>query len=615
MKLQNGILVIEVPVNKEQTLSDVEQIYPLPSNGIFHKRIPGIGATHGEINAPRHSIIVLPNRPVIESKVAKHNSESTPDKEILGIYKGITKEHIEAYLNKEHVTYKKILTTPEGYEQKFKVVVAEIFDYIKKEYYLLIDECERTIQDVDYRSKIIAPFDDLFIFDNKGLISATTLPFSDPRFEDFTHYLIVPKYEYQKLLSLIVTNNIVTAFKEYISTLSGEHNFIFLSSISAMTALIEATGIKGESKIHCSESRLTQLKMKQFKVDHKLDTSKLAKYNFLTSRFYSAIDIDLKYKPDVLMITEVIFAEHSILDPQTEVIQISGRFRKGVNSLTHIANLNPDIEVKSPAQIRTYMDGQQDVYMQILKLKETMHDDGAQEAIKQILTESKFARFFKPDGSYNWFMLDNYIQEERVMGLYQSKSNLLAGYELVTDHFKLEVKDRMYALTDSDRLKRQSAQSRKEEIKEVVDQLIRLKPQLSNYVLGGEELAADLNKLYPDVAEALNTIGKKGIEQAGYLESRMKQAVLRFKKERALYSYEILKDINKKFEVGKEYTEMYIVTTLQDIYDRHNIKAIACASHIGRYFKTSRTSRRIGENKVYVLNEQIDFGYTIHTTT
>jgi hypothetical protein len=135
---------------------------------------------------------------VIESKVAKHNIDHKADAQILGIYKGINDDEIRKYMSNEQILFKKILITPESYDLRLKPLLADIWDCIKKEYYLLIDECERTIQDKDYRGRISAPFDDFFSFTNKGLILATTLPFSDPRFESLIHYDIQPQYVYTK---------------------------------------------------------------------------------------------------------------------------------------------------------------------------------------------------------------------------------------------------------------------------------------------------------------------------------------------------------------------------------------------------------------------------------
>jgi hypothetical protein len=602
MELNTNMPIILVPVKKGQTLSEVEQIYPLPTNGIFHKRLPGLGATYGEINAPRHSIIVLPNRPVIESKEARHNNENDASKKILGVYQGVSKDDIIEYLSDERVIYKKILITPESYDKKFREAVQDIWGYILKEYYFLVDECERAIQDIDFRDRITAPFEDFFDFTNKGLVSATTLPFSDPRFEEeeFTHYVIEPAWDYCQPLKLITTNSVVAATRDYFTSKQADCYFIFLSSIKTMTALIDVLGIKSESKIHCSEKRIKELKLRSYKADSQLDLGKLAKYNFLTSRYYSAIDIELDFKPEVLMITEVLFAEHSILDPQTEVIQIAGRFRKGTTSVTHISNVNPKIAIRDATDARTFMDGQQHAFKQILQLKGNIKSEGGQDFIDRILTEPQFCKYFMPDGSYNWFMLDNFIQEQRVLGIYKDFPTLEAAYLEVNRHFKVEVEQRIYILSDEDRLKRETVESRRALLKAVTEQLERLEPKPDTYYLGNRDAELkELKEIAPVIVTAFPIIGAKGIEEVNYNERRVKAKAEKALIDQKLNSPELSTDINRKFKIGDKPIEMYIVTTLQDLYDRHSIKLKAYATHIQKFFDAERTTQGTGDNKVY----------------
>ena len=94
-------------ISKGEHLGDV--LGTIPTNTIVCKTITGCGATTSEILAPRNSIIIEPNVPVIMGKASKH-----PD--ILGVCEGITKEDIEAYLNTTpEGGYYKIMTTPESY--------------------------------------------------------------------------------------------------------------------------------------------------------------------------------------------------------------------------------------------------------------------------------------------------------------------------------------------------------------------------------------------------------------------------------------------------------------------------------------------------------------------
>ena len=64
----------------------------IPTNSIINKTVTGCGATYAEINAPRHSVIIEPNVPVIEGKMKKHP-------QILGVFEGVTTEDIIAFLN------------------------------------------------------------------------------------------------------------------------------------------------------------------------------------------------------------------------------------------------------------------------------------------------------------------------------------------------------------------------------------------------------------------------------------------------------------------------------------------------------------------------------------
>ena len=598
MNIIDNLLTEKITISKDQHLSDLPELYPLPTDAIIHKRVPGLGATQGEIKAPRHSIIVLPNRPVIEGKVKKHNKHAGACNKILGIHKGTSVDEINEYLSDTRVTNKKILITPESYAGKLKKAVGDNWDYIQQNFYLLIDECERTIQDKDYRDKISAPFDDFFTFKSKGLISATTLPFSDPRFEELTHYDVVPDYSYKKPLTLVTTNNVVAAFRAHIKEKPSERYFIFLSSIKTIASLVEGLQIEKEAIIHCSETKAKALKNRSLQSASSFDKNSLAKYNFFTSRFYSGLDMKLNHKADVIMVTDVNFAEHSILDPQTEVIQIVGRFRNKCCSITHITNFNKDIQVKTEEQVKEYLAGQQDVYKQILKIKESCKTEGGFDAIKQILTLSPFGRFFNFDGSYNWFMYDNHIQEQRVLSMYQSPEKLIEAYALVNDHFEVTVEDKRFPHSDKDRMRRQSYQSRKAEIKEVTKQLQNAHPSEGSFVFYSEEEHNDLIKEYPLIYKAFHVIGADGIEHADFVESKIQKAVAAKLEEEKYVRPPVVKDVETIFKADFTYKDSNIVEMLSPIFVKHGFKTIVKASDIKRYYNTKRTTVRIdGDNK------------------
>lgn len=145
------MIVREFEINKGEWLSDV--IKEIPTNTILNKTMTGCGATTLEINAARHSIIIEPNVPVIVGKKAQHSF-------LFAVYEGTSKEDVKAYLAGEHDGYRKIITTPEGFDKKVLPAMYETNTPIFEDYFLLFDECEKAIQDVGYRGDIYLPVED-----------------------------------------------------------------------------------------------------------------------------------------------------------------------------------------------------------------------------------------------------------------------------------------------------------------------------------------------------------------------------------------------------------------------------------------------------------------------
>lgn len=230
-----------VEIREQDYMSD---LYPngLPTNAIIDKTLTAKGATTSELEAKRNSIIIEPNVPVINGKQAKY-------KKALGVREGITDADVKAYLQDKSIPYKKIIVTPESYP-KVRRAAGYAGVNLFKNYFLLIDECEKTIQDADFRPDIILPFFDLFRFENKALISATPL---FPNLKGFTkhsfcHIKIIPNYDYKKNLNLVGTNNVQQEFLNQIS-LSSNKKAIFLNSPDYAKTLIEKADIRHCSKI------------------------------------------------------------------------------------------------------------------------------------------------------------------------------------------------------------------------------------------------------------------------------------------------------------------------------------------------------------------------------
>ena len=168
---------IQINKNKEGKTQYLTEVLPqIPTNVILYKTLTGLGATYGELKADRNSIIIEPNVPVI---VGKCKDEKHKDDNLFGVCEGVYTEDIVKYLDASTDKRIKILTTPESFTK-----VKDAFELMDMDVYgtcfLLFDECHKIVKDVDYRSDIILPFDDFFLFNEKALVSATPISFSDP---------------------------------------------------------------------------------------------------------------------------------------------------------------------------------------------------------------------------------------------------------------------------------------------------------------------------------------------------------------------------------------------------------------------------------------------------
>ena len=319
----------------------------IPTNSIINKTITGCGATYAEINAPRHSVIIEPNVPVIEGKMKKHP-------QILGVFEGVTTEDIIDFLNTNYNDgYLKIMTTPESFP-KVRSAMVQTHTDMHGEWFMLFDECERTIQDAGYRGSITLPMDDFFRCKQKAMVSATPIIPSDPRFEQqgFTMKILRPTYDHKPKMLLIHTNNTVGWVRTLMGQVKGKGHplCIFLNSTDTIHRMICTYKIEKRCKVFCSYESVKKLRKQDFSRAYS-SLEELDEINFFTSRFFSAVDIELPTTACVLIVTDLSFAAHTVIDPTTEAVQIVGRFRNGVEDAAHIFSTNKEMPCKSREEI------------------------------------------------------------------------------------------------------------------------------------------------------------------------------------------------------------------------------------------------------------------------
>lgn len=556
--------IIQINKNENGKIQYLTEVLPMiPTNTILYKTLTGLGATYGELKADRNSIIIEPNVPVI---VGKCNDPKHKEDNLFGVYEGVYTEDVIKYLEKSADKRTKILTTPESFQK-----VKDAFELMDMDIYgtcfLLFDECHKIVKDADYRSDITLPFDDFFLFNEKALVSATPISFSDPRFEmqKFQIIRIEPAFEYKLPVSLIHTNNVLEQLKRTLDKLDATDICLFVNSTDMIYSFIKQLDIENESTVFCAKKSVEKLKNKKFKhAFEQWSKSRMKKYNFFTSRFYNALDIELKIKPTVIMISDVYFSEYSMIDPHTDAIQAIGRFRNGVNRVCHIFNTNPNLPVRTEEEIDIYLQANKEVYDKIKTFYDCATSEEARNAYHGILKVLPFNQMLNKDGKENFFAIDNYVDEALLKSSYNAQEKLIASYRS-NRLFDLDVESAYFPFGDFERLKKESKYaSLKDKRKEVVRQLELLKGDDETEMI--RNYKEDLRKADSFIYGAYEEIGKEMIESLDYSVKRIKEAMILKQHREKTEGTEFIQLIKNSFKVGQKYTKKYIKEELTRIY-------------------------------------------------
>lgn len=552
------------------------------TNTILCKKLTGLGATHSEIKAPRHSIIIEPNRPVIigKCKDPEHKNDN-----LFGVYQGVFTDDIIDYIEDSKGKYLKILTTPESFHKVEEALKATDFE-IRFHCFLLFDECHKIIKDSDFRDTISLPMDLFFECENKALVSATPIEFTDPRFENFEMVQIDPEFDFSKDLFLHITNNVLQTVKETLESLEG-NTFIFCNSTDMIYNLMKQLSLFEDSAVFCSANSVKKLKndkdVKFKRAYEDWDVKHMNRYNWLTSRFYNAVDIKLDERPNVIMLSNCYFSEHTMMDPYTDAVQATGRFRNGVASIKHIVNVNPNLRVQTKEEIRGYVRGLEYAHNLLVQYRDTAPDAEKRSIWQEFIDNSPFDKFLI-DGKKSYYKVDCYVDDEVVKGYYSHKDQLYSAYDQC-DIFNVYMEERIYALGDYERLQRDNPKhSKKEARMQIVEQLEMLGACETRMEL---EYRQELVESDPFIVEAYETVGKEVIERLHYREKKIKEAMILKRYREKSTGGEAIQLIKNSFNENTWYADDFIKKELKRIFKMLDINyPKAVTSHtIGDFFE------------------------------
>ena len=575
-----------ITLHKGQYLSDVMK--EIPTNCILSKRIPGCGATTLELETPRSSIIVVPNVPVIVCKCRKYQN-------LLGVYEKVSIGQIIEYLRTKRLH--KIMTTPESM-CKVKTACERCSINIYTSFFLLMDECHQLIKDVDYRDNIVMHMVDFFLFHRKALVSATPIGFSDPRFEEH-HFEIIEvaaDYDYQQEITVTRTYNTAKAVGEYLMNHDGTICF-FVNSVVEIFSMMKHFDLLEDSAVYCAPKSRSKLKTEYDFTNTYTEWSAatMRKYNFFTGRFFTAFDLDLDYQPHLVMLTDPYTAEHTLLDVDTDCIQICGRFRNGISSATHIYRVNPEIIIKSKEQVEWEISAHEHAYNTINTLYSCADSKEARFAFGAALESLPFRKFQYPDFTKNWFAVDNEINDTLVQNHYQA---LITEWYEACHFFAPTFTTCTYNENDEKLKIIHSARSVRDKRKKTVRLLSEIEEPASEYAM---DFISDARNVDPFIVEAYEVLGKETIEALNYNEKRINAAMILAERK----GNKVIRLVKNAFTVGHRYANRTIVNELTKIFDMlaiHPEKPITPKMILDYY---QAASCWVGKNKGYHLVSEL----------
>jgi hypothetical protein len=586
--MENSLNIKPLPLFKGDNLISAlkrEGLKNIPSNVVLDKTLPGVGATYTEIHAKRNSIIIEPNVPVIKGKVAKHSELN-----LLGVYKGVTSEMVKRYLLNSTIKYKKILTTPEGFK-KIKKAASNTAINIYTDFFCLFDECEKLSQDVGYRKKITNPVTDFFAFENKAFVSATPFKIHHPKVyeQNFTWLKVEPQFDYKKDIDLILTNDFANTLSDKLIELKGSKCVcIFYNSTDGINSVINSFKMQGQCKVFCSDKSKKKLEKLGFTNIESDYCEPLEKYNLFTSRFFSAIDIELNVQPDIIILSNLNQAEYTMIDPLTEAIQIQGRFRKifadckNYNSLTHITNFKGDLKVKSEQQLDKEIEQYKATHGKIFTDYMGENNPIKKAALKKDLKRLSFNELLNRDEDIDDFAVHNLYNEERVKSYYTNLESLHEAYK-ESKFFNVTYKTRLPFFSEEVKLKIRGKESMKNKLIRIVSILKKLPNIEEIRQLLIQESFEEANT----IVDAYKKLGEDFIIQVDFSLAKIKKDLEKHEIEEKRFDPRILQVIKDTFELGNMQDRNFYKQELQKIYSRFGIKYKVVQITIKDYYNIS----------------------------
>lgn len=573
----------EIPVEAgKKYLLDVFKDGHLPY-GILNKSTPGCGGTTVALESYQDYIVFVPTIELIKNKSKQYSKPEGATLcrlmnlayevnifEVHGDFKSL-KDDIEYHIReaKEYKYPVKIMAT---YDSAPRLLDYLGEDFVKK-CNILVDEFHSLMIDYDFRSDAIENLIDALRGHPKTTyMSATPLnPKQGPfQLENLPikvikwHNTVKPQVALEKSNSPLKSTRAIIVHDfagrpvmqitdQQEQPIFPEQYFFFINNVNHIKNIIKGLqhSIRNHICIVCTDNEKNQKTLGDL-VNLVGSTSSLKRYNFLTKRAYYGCDIDSQRGLSIVVTN--VRSKVTLLDVNTDIIQISGRIRNEENPfknvMVHIYNKLPENEIQL-------------VFSQFER--EQLKSSKSKNTDTENFRRHMLFKHYLYTETYNSLGKEYNIAQ---IPFYKIDLNLSFHRELTefyTDRFDTNL-EKIYNFYD------------REGSEEELSQKLR-------FFLDS----------HPFINEAINTWGFEKLRSFRFREKEIRKALEKGRKEKAL-SPQIVNMLKNDLSVGKSYTLAHLKRLIKEIYKSLGIEEMATASHIKRYFEVKQTSIQSEQN-------------------
>lgn len=574
----------EVPKFKEEGL---------PVGYLIDKGKVGCGGTSIALENDKDTIICVPFVSLIKNKMQKYNKDGNVN--VLGVYKGVTNQDIQAYIDGKQGA-KKIMCTYDSLSR-----VAGVTGY---NYFLLVDELHLLfIQYIFRKYAVRNVLNEYARFDEWSFLTATPIEqkLMLEELKEVPTYKIDWEYKLDTTVRTIQCKQVGATVKNTINDFLTDKVFgnahFFVNSVEFIASMIKACNLTNENTRIVFSKDNQNYKNTCQGITNGETTDPVKKINFYTSTCFEGCDL-FDREGKIYIVSESSKAQ-TLLDISTQVIQIAGRIRdtQYFDTITHYykaTRYNKNITIEEYEQVVLEEEQKAKLYVAEINCSKNLVNGTRESEYPYV------EKLFKEDGKTpdkfvfdpNRMKLD--IYNFKVLNhTYSLQVNLSEEYNkagLIVDCGKDNTSDKL--------LKNDVTRTTFEDAIKEYDIIMQRKAKMVMCLSDDERLAL-LKKKYSYIAESYELLGMEQIKELHYKTSNIQRLLITIseKMDNRAKVAKLLLTV-PAFRVGEFIPSNAIKECLQTIYGTIGMRAKATIDDFRDYATIKEDRQRIDGKQV-----------------